>query len=181
MATETGVIWTIRHADAQDVAQLSALARKTYSETFGDSFSDEELMEVLETTRSESYFSQAMEQDTILVAVDYKGDLIAYIQICDVTLSFDIATTKDQQLNALYVHSDWQGRGVGKSLMDAALSHPRLQTAENVYLTVWDENPRALGLYHRFGFKIVGEEKVMAGSEVVGSDLVMMRPLVLQI
>lgn|SRR3989338_89707 len=179
MATESGLVWTIRHADAQDIVSLSALARRTYTQTFCNSFTDEELIEVLETTRSEAYFSEVMYQDTILVAVDSKGDLIAYIQICDITLSIDTAKREDQQLNALYVHSDWQGKGVGKSLMDAALSHPRLQTAKNIYLTVWDENSRALSLYHRYGFIIVGEEKVMVGSEVVGSDLIMSRPLFL--
>jgi ribosomal protein S18 acetylase RimI-like enzyme len=164
----------IREVEQADIPALSALARKTYTETFGHTFTPSDLALYLENTRSEAYFRIAMYSDTILVAID--GDaLIGYVQICDVNLPVEAATDQDQQVNALYVRSDYQGRGIGKHLMDAALTHPRLQNAENIYLDVWDQNVKALNLYKRYGFEVIGETPVIIDSRVLGSDLVMLR------
>ncbi len=164
----------IREVELSNIPALSALARKTYTETFGHTFTPSDLALYLENTRSEAYFRRAIADDTILVALD--GDvLIGYVQICDVTLPAQAATVNDQQLNALYVRADYQGKGIGKRLMDTALTHLRLQNAENIYLDVWDQNIKALNLYERYGFEIIGKTPVMVGSRLIGSDLVMVR------
>jgi ribosomal protein S18 acetylase RimI-like enzyme len=164
----------IRELESGDIAALSALARKTYTETFGHTFTPSDLALYLENMRSEAYFRSILDRDTILVAIDGAA-IIGYVQICDLSLPVKTATAYDQQLNALYVHADYQGKGVGKSLMDAALKHPRLQNAENIYLDVWAENVKALNLYRRYGFEVIGETPVIVASRVLGSDLVMVR------
>src|SRR5712691_10866636 len=146
----------IREVEPTDIAALSALARKTYTETFGHTFTPSDLALYLENTRSEAYFRRVMDEDTILVAI-VGAAIIGYVQICNVTLPVEAATDKDKQLNAMYVRADYQGKGIGKVLMDAALNHPRLQNAENIYLDVWAENVNALSLYRRYGFEVVGE------------------------
>lgn len=66
-------------------------------------------------------------------------------------------------------------RGVGKALMDAAFAHPRFRGARNIYLDVWEENLRALGLYTKYGFRVVGRRDFVSNGRTVGSDLVMVR------
>ena len=58
------------------------------------------------------------------------------------------------------VRDDWQGRGVGAALMEAALD-----LADNwlglsrVELTVYTDNAAAIGLYEKFGFEIEGTHR----------------------
>ena len=52
----------------------------------------------------------------------------------------------------LGVHPDYQGRGLGSQLLLRALQHPK-----GAMLTVLKSNQRAIHLYRRFGFTIVGE------------------------
>lgn len=55
------------------------------------------------------------------------------------------------------VHDDWQGKGVGKKLLETAID-----LAENwlnitrLELEVYTDNERAIKLYERFGFEIEG-------------------------
>ena len=58
----------------------------------------------------------------------------------------------------LGVHPDYQGLGLGKQLLQRGLA-----LAEYVMLTVAPENERALRLYKRHGFEIVGLLKDGAG------------------
>ena len=87
------------------------------------------------------------------------------------------AGVRYQQLNALYVQRGFQGRGIGKRLMAAALQLPRLRSADYLYLDVWNENRRALQFYARHGFQVVGECDVVVDSQVIGKDLIMRRRL----
>jgi ribosomal protein S18 acetylase RimI-like enzyme len=164
----------IRPLEADEIAALSALASRTYAETFGASMSRDDLEAHVRATRSEAYFRNALRDDTILVAVI--DDAIAgYVQISDVRIPIEGAAAADQELFALYVASERQGRGIGTSLLEAALACERFTQASRIFLDVWDENTRAIALYARYGFRPAGRRDFVVDGRVVGSDLVMMR------
>jgi putative acetyltransferase len=53
----------------------------------------------------------------------------------------------------LGVHDAFQGRGVGRALLGAALDHAdRWWGVRRIELTVYADNARAIGLYEKFGF-----------------------------
>ena len=166
----------IRRVKSSDVPELSAVARKTYSEAFGHTMTPEELESELEATRSEEYFNGIIDTDEILVAV-IDGRLAGYIHVCDVRYDpKSIAYTKrDQAIHAIYVHSDYQGKGVGRALMDAAFQSPRITSAENVFIDVFEENTRALNFYHSYGFMDAGHIDVVIDGKKVGHDLVLVK------
>lgn len=83
----------------------------------------------------------------------------------------------------LAVHPEHQGRGVGSLLLDALLRqvrhcHPHIRRVE---LMTRSGNHRAIGLYHRFGFRIEGRltGRVRKTGDGFEDDLVMawLRPL----
>ncbi len=164
----------IRQLLAADVVALSALAARTYANAFGHSMTAAELAAQIGETRSERYFHRAMDEDTILVAIRGQ-EIVGYVQLSSVQIPIADASLSDVELHAIYVAPELQGQGIGTVLMAAALAHPRLKAAHNVYLDVWDENHRALRLYERYGFRVVGRRDVVVASRVIGSDLVMMR------
>jgi hypothetical protein len=76
---------TIRPTRLSDVPALSALAKRTWSEAFGDSVSPDDAAVELEKTRSEKYFINALREKTILVA-EADGVLLGYVQFGDVEI-----------------------------------------------------------------------------------------------
>ncbi len=61
-------------------------------------------------------------------------------------------------------------------LMEAALEHPRLKSAERIFLDVWEYNYGAQRFYQRHGFKVIGGRRfyVESGAET-SLDLIMVR------
>ena len=59
----------------------------------------------------------------------------------------------------LAVAPDGWGRGIGKLLLDAALTEASLRGAEAIYLEVRDSNHRARRLYHSRAFEEVGRRQ----------------------
>jgi GNAT superfamily N-acetyltransferase len=132
----------IRPARADDVAALADLARGTWLDAFGASVSPENAAAEADEGRSEEHFRAALAERTILVAEE-TGALVGYVETAR------------------------QGRGVGRALLEAALTHPRLASAERVVLQVWDENTRAVHLYESVGFVRTGTKQFAIGDEIV--------------
>lgn len=161
---------SIREAKPNDIPAISKLAKETYIATFGQTMSQEELIEALKT-RSEEYFTDVIRTDTILVAEEEK--IVGFMQIGRVTITSVQASDRDLELIKIYIDENQQGKGIGKALMEVMLKHPRLNGIENIYLDVYDENKKAIGLYEKYGFKIIGKTPFKINNKIVGYDLLM--------
>lgn len=63
----------------------------------------------------------------------------------------------------IMVHRDYQGRGIGRSLLSALLDiADRWLMLKRVQLTVFTDNQRAIGLYKSLGFVVEGTERFAA-------------------
>lgn len=153
----------IREAKRGDIKAISRLATKTYVDTFGFKFSPSELKKNIEETRSVKFYNSVFGKDTILIAEE-DNQMVGYAQFGDTDFTLEGVLTDDQELIRLYVLSDYQGRGIGKMLLETALSHPKLKNAKNIYLDVWEENLVAQKLYQSYGFEEVDK---------IGEDIIM--------
>lgn len=152
----------IKQATKEDIPAIADLSTKTFIETWGHTFTPEKLKQRVEETRSVNFYNQIFDRTTIFLAIK-SSELIAYVQFGDLSFDWDSATGEDQELQRLYVLSTYQQKGLGKTLLERALSHPRLKQARNIYLDVWNNNPRAKKLYESYGFKKMG----MLGNEII--------------
>jgi ribosomal protein S18 acetylase RimI-like enzyme len=159
-------------AKKTDCLALSNLAQITYKETFQHSMSATEMAQILEDEKSPKAFANFLKRgDDFLLA--YQGDRLAgYIGLQDTQLSgcdFNIEANS-QSLNGIYVLPQFQGYGIGRSLMNAAFQTERFNRAKYIYLVVWAENKKAYKFYTSYGFKKVGTKTVYAGDKILGSD-----------
>jgi ribosomal protein S18 acetylase RimI-like enzyme len=169
---EVEAVPVIRPATLNDVPALSQLAKEAWADAFGGPLSAEDLAAELETSRSEAYFINALRETTILVAEE-EDELLGYVQFGAVKIPEVDVRPGDMGFHRLYVRTAVHGRGLGRTLMSAALAHPRLASANRTFLTVWEKNARAMHLYEGFGFKTVGTTRVTIAGKDIGEDLVM--------
>ena len=165
----------IRKAEVDDAKALSALAMQTYTDAFGHSFSSVDLAAHLEKNLLPQNFHRILVEDTMLVAeVDER--MVGFVQFGQGSLESEVAFSNDQELRRLYVQANFQNKGIGVRLMNAALDHPSLRGAERVYLDVWEHNPGAQRFYARYGFVVTGKREfvVESGAET-SCDLIMVR------
>ena len=67
-------------------------------------------------------------------------------------------TNNQAQLRWFIVHPEMRGKGLGKNLLDAALSFCKLKGFNNVFLWTVSELPVAAHIYESYGFKITEEK-----------------------
>ncbi len=163
----------IREAQESDIAALSELAIQTYCDAFGHTFQEADLAAHLEKHLSPERFARILDEDMVLLAE--AGDrLIGYVQF---GAAAPYSTNReDRALRRLYVHREFQNRGYGAALMEAALRHPQMKDVPNLYLDVWEHNHGAQRFYRRYGFEVIGTRAfdVESGAET-DLDLIMVR------
>lgn len=62
-------------------------------------------------------------------------------------------------LKGIYVHQDYQGEGISKPIIAAAIMRAKELRCEQIHLKVNVKNQIAKGVYTSFGFEIIGMEK----------------------
>jgi ribosomal protein S18 acetylase RimI-like enzyme len=85
--------------------------------------------------------------------------------------------TNDMKLDKLYVHRDWQRRGLGGRLIAQVCEHARSSGCRRVILAVNRHNAGAIAAYLKYGFAIRGTRVADIGGGFVMDDYLMAREL----
>jgi diamine N-acetyltransferase len=165
---------TVRPAAEYEAEVLSRLAIETYVTAFGHSFEPSNLAAHLDSNLSSACFEDILKRDVVLVA-SRKTEAVGFLQFGRQEGS---ATEGSDawEIRRVYVHERLQNAGLGRMLMEHALSRPELSGAKDIYLDVWEDNLAAQRFYARFDFSpICKREFRVASGQVTGSDLIMHR------
>lgn len=152
-----------------DISALSTLGAQTFTETFGTLYKAEDLESFLQSCFGE----EGVRHDFLTPGMEYrvaetKEGMIGYCKIGPVTCHVASLPDDALELRQLYVLRPYQGTGVAATLMAWALDRFHARGTQNVYLSVYTDNPRAQRFYARHGFKVIGEQNFMVGAH---SDL----------
>ncbi|MDF3076228.1 MAG: paiA [Sphingobacteriaceae bacterium] len=157
---------SIRPATIQDVEILASLGRQTFHEAYADQNSEEDMQSYISKNFSGEQISQKInEPGAFFFIAEYNGVPVGYTRYG----SSSISALDGQNaigLERIYILNEFQGKGIGRRLVDHAIDFARAAGKEMIWLGVWEKNYNALGFYTRMGFRKVGEKTFTIGSDV---------------
>lgn len=167
---------TLRRAIPEDAATLSALAARTFTETFGHLYPPEDLAHFLATAYAVEE-QQRLLRDPRYAAwlLECDGVAIGHALAGPCGLPHPEVGAADGELKRLYVLADWHGGGRGTRMMDAAMAWLLRDGPRPLWLGVWSENLGAQRFYARYGFHKVGSYEFPVG-RVRDLEFILRRP-----
>lgn len=168
----------IRRATVADASALAEIGARTFSETFAADNTPEDMRMFLESTWHPD-LQRAEIQDPgldTLLACDAAGALAGFAQVRVAHPPEGIAVRAPVELKRFYVDKPWHGQGLARMLMDAALQAARARGGREFWLGVFQRNERALAFYRKCGFRVVGTQVFVVGTDPQ-KDYVMLREL----
>ncbi|MDB6164057.1 MAG: acetyltransferase [Xanthomonadaceae bacterium] len=154
----------IRRANIDDAGRLSRIGIRTFVDTFGHLYSDEDLQTFLHDSHSPQAYARQLDNPEYAFWLLEQGDTATgYAMAGPCGLPHADVRADDGELKRLYVLPDMQNGGWGGRLFQAALDWLQRDGPRTLWISVWSENLGAQRFYARHGFEKVGEYEFPVG------------------
>lgn len=163
-----------RRAIQSDAAVLAEFGRRTFEETFGAANTPDDMAAYLRSNYGTSQQAAELgDPDIITIVAEAKGVLAAYAQVRRGPAPEVVRTGPPVELWRFYVDHPWQGLGLAQQLLEHVHTAAAELGGRAIWLSVWDQNARAIAFYKKSGFRIAGTKDFWLGSDKQ-SDYVML-------
>lgn len=169
----------IRRAEIEDAEMLAELSYKTFWDAFHEhpENAPEDMAAYMEKAFSvETLRAELNDENVIFLIAELENELAGYAKITLGAIEEEIVAEKPIELNRLYSHQKFLGKGVGQKLMDECFRVAKENNCDAMWLGVWEFNPRAQAFYKKYGFTEVGKHIFQLGSDAQ-TDLLMQKNL----
>tara|TARA_R110001592_G_scaffold206966_1_gene457692 strand:- start:1681 stop:2220 length:540 start_codon:yes stop_codon:yes gene_type:complete len=143
----------IKKGNIQDVEKLKKIGKLTFAETFSSDNSEENMKEYLENEFStEKLKAELTDQNAEFYFAELDEKTIGYLKVNIGESQTEIKIKNALEIERIYVLKEFHGKKVGQILYEKALELAKEKDVENVWLGVWEQNPRAIRFYEKNGF-----------------------------
>ncbi|MGZ8335341.1 MAG: N-acetyltransferase family protein [Allosphingosinicella sp.] len=160
-----------RKAGPDDAAILSDIGNRSFIETFGHLYSAENLAAFLVNHSEASWRGELGDPLNTVRLGEQDKTAVAFAKLGPPSLPVEPAG-RSIELKQFYVLTPWHGTAVARELMDWVLTEAHARGADEIYLSVFTENARAIRFYERYGFEYVAPYHFMVGTQA-DEDMIM--------
>jgi GNAT superfamily N-acetyltransferase len=169
----------IRQATLDDPKVLTDLAYTTFWDAFAHhpkNAPDDLNHYMRQAFNLEQTTKELDDENSLFLIAEIDGEAAGYAKLITNTIEDGITAERPIELNRLYSHQQFLGKGIGQALMDACLDRAKADGHDVMWLGVWEFNPRAQRFYEKNGFRVVGSHVFQLGEDPQ-TDLLMQRDL----
>lgn len=154
----------IRKASVQDAEAIAKVHVDTWRTAYEGIIPTSFLENLSYQTRMESWEMTLNKVDNyVLVAVDDDSKVIGFADTSKRPTNLE---TNSTDLTSLYLLQEYQGRGIGKLLMQELFRYYNEQNYDSVYVEVLKDNPTKT-FYEAFGAKHVEDIEIKIGGKLL--------------
>ncbi|MBL7937901.1 MAG: GNAT family N-acetyltransferase [Flavobacteriales bacterium] len=167
----------IRQADQDDVTQLKAIAKQTFLEAFAADNTAGNMERYLRERLSEQALrSELATPGAVFHFAEIDGRVVGYLKVNTGAAQTEPMGDRALEIERIYVLKEFHGQRVGQVLFEKAMALATAMNAEQVWLGVWERNPRAIAFYRKNGFEEFGRHLFRLGDDEQ-TDILMRRML----
>lgn len=165
----------VRKATQLDLPSLQRLARESFAITYRDTISQHLLAPYIDAHFSKEQLTKELddEKNTFLLT-SYSDKVTGYMKLRDGTVPDCVADKKSLEIERIYADPDHKGKGIGSTLIKAAVEAATLNGHTSIWLGVFQKNTAAVAFYKKQGFTVAGDAIFMMGDDAQ-TDYVMVK------
>ncbi len=153
-------------ATIDDAALIAEISRETFYDTYAADNTKEDMDLYLSTKFSDEQILEELKEPLHLFLLAYVGNTLAgYIKLKDATHA-SLGADPAMEVARFYARKNFHGKGVGKAMMEACITHAKALNRQWLWLVVWKQNPRGIQFYQSAGFSICAEAIFVLGEDV---------------
>lgn len=136
-----------------EILELQKIGRQTFNETFSESNTEKNMKSYLENGFSiDKITAELNNENTEFYFAKLNEKIIGYLKVNVGGSQTEMKIKNALEIERIYVLKEFHGKKVGQILYDKAIELAKEKNVKNVWLGVWEENPRAIRFYKKNGF-----------------------------
>ncbi|WP_080876078.1 GNAT family N-acetyltransferase [Oceanobacillus timonensis] len=156
----------IKTCNQDDLQALQEISVETFTETFQEQNTPENMQAYLENAYTLDKLQQEMVQkNATFFFVYYNDQLAGYMKVNTDKAQSEEVGEDALEIERIYIRSGFQRKGLGKYLMDKAIEIAKDKKKEKIWLGVWEYNEQALLFYEKNGFVRTGSHSFFMGDD----------------
>jgi len=172
------VDFLLTKAEKKDIQSLSLFSKRSFTDTFKGTCTDQDLEYFLENTYAPHLLEMEFNNPRSEVWLLKKNENIAgYIKLNFNAVLPEPQSGQGMEIQRLYIGKEFIGLGLGKTLMIHAEKRAREENESLLWLGVWEHNENAKRFYENLGFEYFGSHPFPIGN-TPQVDLWMIKPLI---
>ncbi|HSB91568.1 MAG TPA: GNAT family N-acetyltransferase [Flavitalea sp.] len=153
-------------AGLSHIEELQSVSRRTFSETFADHNSKEDLDLFLERSYSlDALRKELSNPDSTFFLLYVNSEVQGYMKLNRGQAQTEYQGEEAIEIERIYVTQAVKGNGYGKALLNKAIEISKWEELPFLWLGVWEENAPAIRFYEKNGFVAFGEHTFMLGTD----------------
>lgn len=158
--------WAIEAIGLEEAGVLAGIGRQTFIDTFASANDPADINAYVAKAFSPEQIRRELSDPDVHAYFARSGDAIGgYIKLNSGTAQTEKVDGNTLEVERIYVASNWQGTGLGKVLMEYAISRARELHCHAIWLGVWEHNTKAISFYERRGFVSFGRHDFLLGTD----------------
>lgn len=154
----------VQIANTSHIEALLALAIRTFVDTYAIYNTPENLQLYLDTNFTPETMAKELSEKGSTYLVGFEEDtMIAFAKIR--TVDTILEDSEAAEIQRIYVDKSYHSKGLGSVMMKACIDFAKQQGFKKMGLGVWENNPKAIAFYTKWGFENVGVHTFVLGSE----------------
>ena len=143
----------IEQINHHHIEALQQIGRQTFSETFAESNSAENMAKYLEEAYSfEKLNEEINNPNSFFYFAMLDEKVIGYLKLNLGGSQTELKDNDALEIERIYVLKEFHEKSVGQLLYNQSIKIARQKNMDYVWLGVWEENPRAIHFYKKNGF-----------------------------
>ncbi len=168
---------SVRPCGIDDLEALRQVACETYDQTFRSMNTEETMAKYLrEAFRKEKLKEELLNPRCRFFFLHYDDRIAGYLKLNEAPAQSDLNDPESLEIERIYVRTEFQGKGLGKTLINHSVEVALGMSKRYLWLGVWEKNARAIAFYQSMGFAVTGHHTFRMGDEAQ-NDLIMRKEL----
>ena len=156
----------------EDLDDLQKISKETYTDTYYD----EQFRHMISLDTINTHLERAFNKNQLKNELSNESSNFYFIYLDDELAGYIKINVDDAQsdsfgdqaleIERIYVGQSFQGRGLGKALLNKGLERAKQLEKKIVWLGVWEKNLSAIQFYESIGFSRYGTHDFQFGNDV---------------
>ena len=156
----------LQKCEIDQLAFLVSLSRNTFVDAFEKDNNPEDFENYLDFAfNPDRIADEVLDADSDFYFVYLNKDVVGYFKLNQLQVQTDIKDDYSLELERIYVLKEFQGKQIGRWMLEEVKALAREKEKTFVWLGVWEHNTKAIAFYETYGFQKFGTHPYYIGTD----------------